>query len=313
MDRGDEDVNMQTREYSWWWLGVAVIGGILLVGCESTPRRDRGTTDDAPSWVDQEAARYKNLFDAAEWDSLAASRQRLVSGGDSGVRFLVKFLLVRSLATPMGDPGPGAAGQAYVDHVVSFRRHAEEELIAIGSPAIPFLAEYARTGRAEGARQCTRVLGFMGSEGLDALVQSAGRAPDETRKVIVEALGETGAPEALPHLVRFLERDSSWQVRGMAARGLGPLGRTVGPERVVPALGAAAGRDPDLFVVQMCARSLVELDSPQGLRAALVCLERLLADDPPQYRNANLLARWMDRVNGSRLSIDVEAWRRELR
>jgi hypothetical protein len=112
----------------------------------------------------------------------------------------------------------------------------------------------------------------------------------------IDALGQSGAPQALPALMAQL-KDPRPEVRAAAAEGLGRLGAQGG----LPALRTAHQSDQSPFVRTKAAAALLKLNDTSGL----TMLRELLVSDSPEGRLAGAEAladtpdgTWTDVVRG---------------
>lgn len=139
-----------------------------------------------------------------------------------------------------------------------------DALTAIGEPALPALAEVARSHpRRDGRRLSIRAMGRIGGAAAGDSLARLADTPD--RDMVAEALGTAGGRDAIGLLIQLL-RDPRMDVRRQAATALGKIGDPVG---VVPIIDLLADRHHSVRFA--AAGALERLGEP----AAEALLERM--------------------------------------
>ena len=138
------------------------------------------------------------------------------------------------LLTALRSPDARKSGQARL------------ELIRMGEPAVPALAEMLRSGTPAERTAAANTLWGMGARAQAAVPDLAAALEDAdpglrvTAAMALENMGPDAAP-AVPALTKAL-KDKEGRVRQRAAIALGNIGAAARP--AVPALGEAAKWDP---------------------------------------------------------------------
>jgi hypothetical protein len=123
---------------------------------------------------------------------------------------------------------------------------------------------------------------------VDAQIQKLQSSDGATREEAAKALGELGAPEAVPALIQALTEDENWRVAWRAAEALGQIGD---PE-AVDTLIQAARRDNNDSVCLASIWALGEIGDPKAVDIAALGLK----EDHPSFRaaSANALGKIAD-------------------
>jgi len=226
------------------------------------------------------------------------------------------------------DLGPEAAGvlaeNLYRAMVVSRAKgalhlveKAKKELMGLRDTAVPVVigglsvratktpeGEEVRVGQ-EILHDAAEVASFIGEGAVPGLLDIAGCGEPSLCREAIWALGNIGDPRAEEALLR-LSSDPNIYVRAEALLALRRYGSAAAGQRLVAAL-----EDPDGFVAERAARSIVAGKRTEVLPAVVDVLDRAVKDGKVVVARECVNA--LSGVTGEKIGPDAAEWRRALK
>ncbi len=285
-------------------------GPLLLAAC-AAPARSTSTSSEASSKlhrVGELPERYHDIWVAwvdedPDWPKL---REEALGDPDL-TRFLVENLariLVRTYRS-------GAIAPMHDPHVGPFER-ARAELLRIGAPAVPTLAELMAVADSSTAQLCADLLVEIGEPALDYVPALLGREQTSDRAraaLLLGRLPHAGRREEalLAELARMVTEDPDWGVRQACVRALGlRAARQVSNDTARRALERAL-TDPEADVARAAAQALSDLGEQRSIPALLNFVER--AERGADLASFEVAQRALRRLSHTGRSRSAREWR----
>ncbi|MCK9418154.1 MAG: HEAT repeat domain-containing protein [Nitrospirae bacterium] len=187
----------------------------------------------------------------------------------------------REAAVDLGRAGKQAVPlllRAMADKDWRVRKTAVEALVAIeGESVIIGLIEALKAEDNAGARNSAiEALAQIGGPALEALLPALATPDPDVRKFIVDILGDTRDPRAVPALIDRLVEDVDENIRVAAAEALGKIR----DPRAVDALLACLNRHNQGWLDYAAAEALGEIGEQRALGTLLAALDRSNLREP---------------------------------
>ena len=227
-------------------------------------------------------------------------------------RFLIENLAAELVAAYV-------SGDLSAGHTASSGRYerARAELLVIGAPAAPVVAELLAIGDGAAAFACAELLGALGEGALESVAGLLARPEARARERAALVLADLphagpGEERVRAALARLASADPEWNVRAAAVRAVAARGAR-DPE-VGPALAIllAALRDADPSVAREAASGLARLGDRAAVPALINRLERCEREADLGARDACLGAlEVLTGTRGPRRPAEWRVWWRE--